>query len=256
MRSSQRARLTIFLAATAFVSSGCDKQGATPATSAAQSPARTSSPAYLAPLWTILDQKSPPGADPRSEYGRVTREAVEWLARHPSEATRTLAYLDTAAGRKDEGSSGVLPHLLFLAFLEKDDRVSLTRLLSIAPMEITGPDGFYIEYALVWPHTPRPITNILILFDAYDQAADPKIKETLIASIRRAFCDRIRPWETDSEVLLAQRKDFEREAYRLKANKEWDLAYSPGFFGSTNFVPPPLFIEKDGPEAVKGTILP
>jgi hypothetical protein len=229
----------MFFTVVAFVASGCDKHGSS-----------------LTPLWTIIEQKSPPGADPRSEYGRVTSEAVDWLIRHPSEQTQALAYLETDAGRKDERFSRVLSPLLFQAFLEKGDRASLTRLLSLAPIEITGPDGFYIEYALVWPHAQRPITNILILFDAYDRATDPTVKQSLIASIRRAFCDRIKPWETDAVVLLALRRDFEREAYRLKANKEWDLAYSPGFFLGSNFVSPPLFISKDGPDAEEGTILP
>lgn len=212
--------------------------------------------AQLSSLDAILEAPGEESENPKSKYFRVRSELIHRLLQNDSERRAAQELLAIAEFNEADPLARWLPELLFHVMLHKDDYVGLRELLSMVPMYVDGPDGLLIEFSLVEPFTPKPVSNILILFDAYESAESQAVKENLVSAIRRAFHDRIRPWHTDAEVIESMRLEFTREQDDLKVNPEYMHAYGGMYFEISNVIPPPLFIRKHGPESVPRKLMP
>lgn len=197
--------------------------------------------------------------NPKTKYFRIRKQLVDQLIQNQSLYQASIKYLSSfgswqAVNESKDGLANFLPELLLHTMLEKHDKAGLCWLLSMFPIDLTGPDGWYIEYALVSSYRNQSMLNILILFDAYKQSNDSTVRSCLMQSIRRAFHDRIKPTDSDADVLKNTPVDFTSRQGSLKVNQYWRYAYSPGFWDS-NVIAPPLFISIDGPDEVKETII-
>jgi hypothetical protein len=235
---------------------GCERKPenlTSPSTSISAS-SRRALRADLAALDAIIAEPGLPEEDMKQAYFRVFGKLIARLTTNQPEREAAMKYVRVTPHDSRDRLTQDLPIALFRSLLDLDDKEGLRTLLAATPIVTDSPDGYYIEFALVNPYQGRQPSDIFILFDAYERATAAHVKENLMAAIRRAFADRIRPGETDSEI-VGRREAIMGPPHLLKANKEWSGAYSSAFFEVTNFVPPPLFIPKNGPDSVEGTIL-
>jgi hypothetical protein len=166
-----------------------------------------------------------------------------------------LAFLGAGVWKPaDRGFVGTLECVLLTALIEGGDNVRLRRFLASIPTVQDGPDGAYIEFAIVDPLLTRPVESIFLLFDAYDDSKSSVVRGCLVAAIRRAFWDKIKPWWTDEEVVERCRREYRYEVSDWKVNPAYRLADHALSGNMTNWEPPPLFIPKNGPEEVRGRI--
>lgn len=197
--------------------------------------------------------------NPKSGWFTPHRYVTERLANDAEELAIALEAVCNADGEQLPGAGDrfgtyFVSSCVLWALVKRNDDEGLTRLLSAIPMETTGPDGFYIEFALVYPYTNRSPDGLELLFSAYNRATDARVRENLAQSARRCYWMELRDIKSDDTAVAEARKRFEATRGTVKANESHSLAYSPGFFGISNFEPPPLLIPKEGPDEVDGRI--
>ncbi len=187
--------------------------------------------------------------NPRSAWEVRTKRLETRLVQNKSEFDAALEYALVAPDAEgDVLKRETLSVVLFIVF-ERHDDVSLLRLLSMVPITSVGRD--YIEHAIVADYRGRTIDDFKMLFDAYDTATSPKIKESLAAAIRRGMHDHLPAWYVDAQFVEEAKWYFDFEKDNWKVNK--DSSYWPGsgaFLEGKNRVPPPLFVPISGPDSV------
>jgi len=190
-----------------------------------------------------------PKTDVKTEwFERMGRLAKRLVARE-SERDAAIEYL--ATHERNTSFADTLGCAVLTALLAVGDLPRLKALLSKVPFTTDAPDGYYVEFAVVNPHQNRPIEWFTVLFDSYDASRESDVRESLAASVRRAFHNDIKREWTDADVMRNCRREFQTQIKDLKANQAWSDAYSPGVFDVSNIKAPPLFIPKDGPDRVE-----
>ncbi|HYF14160.1 MAG TPA: hypothetical protein VD971_03710 [Phycisphaerales bacterium] len=135
----------VLLAATSCILGACDRQPV-------EGP-------RVVELRAIADRNL--GADnPKSEYYARFAAVYQLLVESPEHRSDALDYVVAAADDHSNGFAGFLEYAVFAALLRLDDREGLRRLLASVPLEVTGPDGVYIEYALVDPNEGAPVDRL------------------------------------------------------------------------------------------------
>jgi hypothetical protein len=195
-------------------------------------------------------------SNPKSQWFARERALLEALSHDVGLCDAAASYLAGEPQDDRENFVGTLQCALLHTLVARNDDERLRQLLSHVRYETDDPDGCYVEYTLVELEAGRTPEGIRVLFDAYERSQKASVRQTLVASVRRAFCTTIKPVWSDSEVMTECKWVVEHQLGNMKVNREWRLAYSPGFFDVGNVKPPPLFIPRDGPDEVKATIIP
>lgn len=223
---------------------GCDRRVVAPVPDAL----RESFDAYQEPV---------EASNLKSEWGE--RYSHVWRALDT--ASEWDAAIDVLAGRSKqpaywaEGNyAGTLECVLIARLIDADDDPRLTRMLSLIPTEVDGPNGFYIEVALVEPYTGRGIDGLKPLFGAYEQAENAAAKNNAMRAIRRAFHDQLTAWTTDAEALEIVKHWWEHQRGYHKVNPARVDTYG-SCFSASNVIDPPLFISQYGPERIERRII-
>jgi len=226
----------VLLAATSCILSACDRQPV-------EGP-------RVVELRAVADRNL--GADnPKSEYYARFAAVYQLLVESPEHLSDALDYVVAAADDHSNGFAGFLEYAVFAALLRLDDREGLRRLLANVPLEVTGPDGVYIEYALVALYGDAPIDRFEVLFDAFHAARGELTKSHVAAAIRRAMDAEDDPALPDEVAIKRLRPKFGQLRHQVNVNPAYSEAYIRGFFDTSNTIPPPLFIPKDGPDRVE-----
>lgn len=209
----------------------------------------------LEPFQTILN--TPIGEDeadnPKSAAGVRARKLEARLVEHPSEFDAALQFALTASDSKDEKLKDEVLYVVLMIVFQRHDDASLARLLSTVPITNVGRD--YIEHALVAEYRGRKIDDFGMLFTAYDAATLPKVKQSLVAAIRRGLHDKVLAWYVDAQFVEDAKMLFEVDRENWKVNREYGFAMDRrDFWDGYIVVPPPLFIPIYGPDSVERKI--
>jgi hypothetical protein len=214
--------------------------------------------AYDAYLATLAPDEGIRG--PVIEWRYHKRYGTDRLAANPQELAiaidLAIDYPESSIPGAEEWVGGYyLAVCSIWALVIRNDDAGLVRLLSHVPMDVVGPDGVYIEGALVANWERGSVDGFRVLFDAYDRAANDKVRSTMAHAARRAFWRDLRDVRDDAEVIARARKLFEECRERVKANRAYLTAYRSGDFDIGNVEPMPLFVPKDGSDFVESRIV-
>ena len=254
-----RARFVIVVCTT-MVLGGCGERGGSEPSAESLQLVRSLAGGADAAYQAHLDSLEPGDIlrGPKVEWSIHKKYVIDRLVANPDELEIAAALAvehsdsETIPGAAGTVSGHFLAVCTVWALVMRNDDAGLVRLLSRVPMEVVGPDGVYIEAALLGNFERGTVDGFAVLFDAYDASNDQGVRSVLAGAARRAFWSELQGEPDDSAAVAKARELFQRCRGSVKVNHAYFDSYRLGVFDVGEAKGVALFIPHESPDSVRG----